>query len=122
MVRPKQSFLCFLGLALLGASLSAQVPTGKIFGTVTDEQGTPLPGVAVEATSPQLVGKAAAVTEPNGVYRLFGLTPGTQEKEKSSSSMNPVGRISFPTHLLLLSASKILTHRLERYDGGRSNT
>jgi hypothetical protein len=92
MGRPKPSFFCFLGLALLGASLSAQVPTGKILGTVVDEQGNPLPGVAVEATSPQLVGKAAAVTEPNGVYRLFGLTPGTYKVTFTLQGFKPVIR------------------------------
>ena len=60
----------------MGTALSAQTPTGKMFGTVTDDQGTPLPGVTVEATSPKLVGKAAAVTDENGVYRIFALTPG----------------------------------------------
>jgi Carboxypeptidase regulatory-like domain/TonB dependent receptor-like, beta-barrel len=63
-------------LALVAASLFAQTPTGKLFGTVTDDQGAPLPGVTVEATSPKLVGKAAAVTDENGAYRLFALTPG----------------------------------------------
>jgi hypothetical protein len=92
MVRPKQSLFCFLGLALFSASLFAQVSTGKIFGTVTDEQGTPLPGVAVEATSPQLVGKATAVTETNGVYRLFGLTPGTYKLTFTLQGFKPVIR------------------------------
>jgi hypothetical protein len=57
--------------------LCAQVPTGRILGTVSDEEGIPLPGVAVEATSPRLVGKASALTDSNGDYRLFALTPGT---------------------------------------------
>jgi len=78
--RPQRVFM-FLGyavfiFALSGANLSAQVPTGKIFGTVTDEQGTPLPGVTVEATSLKLVGRGAAVSDVNGVYRIFALTPG----------------------------------------------
>jgi len=64
------------GFLCLGASLQAQIPTGRVIGTVTDENETPLPGVSVEATSPDLVGKAYAVTEANGVYRLFALTPG----------------------------------------------
>jgi len=69
-------FLAFLGLLVLSMSLSAQVPTGKIFGTVIDEQGSPLPGVAIEATSPKLVGKATSISDENGVYRVFALTPG----------------------------------------------
>ena len=74
------------------ASLTAQVPTGKIYGTVTDEQGNPLPGVAVEATSAQLVGKAAAVTETNGVYRLFALTPGTYKITFTLAGFKPLTR------------------------------
>ena len=81
-----------LTILLFAAALSAQVPTGKIFGTVTDEQGTPLPGVAVEATSAQLVGKAAAVTEPNGVYRLFALTPGTYKITFTLTGFKPLTR------------------------------
>ncbi len=63
-------------LIFSSASLFSQVPTGQLYGTVTDEQGTPLPGVSVEATSPKLVGRAATVSAANGIYRLFSLTPG----------------------------------------------
>jgi hypothetical protein len=69
--------LVIIAFSFLSASLFSQVPTGQLYGTVTDEDGNPLPGVAVEATSPKLVGKAATVTEASGVYRLFALTPGT---------------------------------------------
>ena len=65
---------------LSGISLSAQImPEGKITGRVVDEQGTPLPGVTVEATSPKLVGKAATVTDNNGTFRLMALPSGTYE-------------------------------------------
>jgi len=57
--------------------LAAKVPSGQIFGTVTDEQGTPLPGVAVEGTSASLVGRADALTDAKGVFRLLALSPGT---------------------------------------------
>jgi hypothetical protein len=67
-------FLCFW---LLSVALYSQVPTGQIYGTVTDEAGSPLPGVAILATSPDLVGKASTVTDIDGDYRLFALTPGT---------------------------------------------
>jgi hypothetical protein len=73
----KKIFLLFLGLISISAGLYAQVPTGQIFGKVADETGSPLPGVVVLATSPDLVGKATAVTDTDGDYRLFALTPGT---------------------------------------------
>jgi len=76
-MRPiKRALISLIALALIGTHVSAQVPTGKIFGTVTDEQGTPLPGVTVEATCPKLVGKGTAISDEKGVYRIFALTPG----------------------------------------------
>ena len=77
--------LCVTAIILIifllsGISLSAQImPEGKITGRVVDEQGTPLPGVTVEATSPKLVGKAATVTDNNGTFRLMALPSGTYE-------------------------------------------
>ena len=76
MGRLRRAFIYLIALALLGTYLSAQVPTSKLFGTVTDEQGNPLPGVTIEATSPKLVGKGTAVSDENGAYRVFALTPG----------------------------------------------
>jgi len=76
MGKPTKAFLCLIALVPMGVYLYAQVPTSKLFGTVTDEQGTPLPGVTVEATSPKLVGKAATISDETGAYRIFALTPG----------------------------------------------
>ncbi len=96
MLKGKGALIIFLifvcAVVFLSVMLSAQVPTGKIFGTVTDENGTPLPGVAVEATSPSLVGKATAVTDINGVYRLFALTPGTYKIKFALQGFKPLTR------------------------------
>ena len=73
----KRVFIVSIGFFLISALLVAQTPTGKVFGTVTDEQGNPLPGVTVDASSPKLVGRISALTGMNGDYRLFALTPGT---------------------------------------------
>jgi hypothetical protein len=77
MIFGKRVFLLFFGLLFVSVFVFSQVPTGRIFGTVTDEQGEPLPGVTVEATSPKLLGKASTFTDSDGDYRLFALTPGT---------------------------------------------
>ena len=71
--------ICFIlfGLALIIGLLVAQESKGKIIGTVTDDEGLPLPGVTVEATSPKMVGIATAITTESGVYRLLALPPGT---------------------------------------------
>jgi hypothetical protein len=69
--------LVIMALFLTGSLAIAQVvPTAKITGKVTDAQGAPLPGVSVEATSPKMVGKASAVTDAAGDYRLFSLPSG----------------------------------------------
>ncbi|MBU4329689.1 MAG: TonB-dependent receptor [Acidobacteria bacterium] len=57
--------------------LAAQQPTGKIIGKVTDDTGTGLPGVAVSAESPRMVGGAATITDTEGTFRLFSLPSGT---------------------------------------------
>jgi hypothetical protein len=51
-------------------------PTGTISGKVVDQQGLPLPGVAVTATSPALQGSRSATTSANGDYILPFLPSG----------------------------------------------
>lgn len=71
----------FLSLLFLVISplLPQIMPEGKITGRVVDDQGNPLPGVNVEASSPKLVGKATTVTDASGVYRLMALPSGEYE-------------------------------------------
>jgi hypothetical protein len=54
-------------------------PEGRITGKVVDNQGSPLPGVSVDATNPKMVGKAATVTDLNGTFRLMALPSGKYE-------------------------------------------
>ncbi len=68
--------LLTISVLLLAGMLTAQQTTAKIFGTVQLEDGSLVPGVNVEATSPKLVGKASTVTDENGAFRLVNLTPG----------------------------------------------
>jgi hypothetical protein len=69
--------LLTISLLLCVGLLTAQQTKAKIFGTVQLEDGSLVPGVSVEATSPKLVGKSTAVTDENGVFRLANLTPGS---------------------------------------------
>jgi len=69
--------LLAMSVLLLVGTLPAQRTTGQIFGKIVDDQGAPLPGVAITAQGPRLVGKATAVTNDQGFYRLLALTPGT---------------------------------------------
>jgi hypothetical protein len=77
----KQLFFLFLIVCLstAGTAFTQLTPEGRIIGKVADDQGNPLPGVTVEATSPKLVGKASTVTDLNGTYRLMALPSGTFE-------------------------------------------
>src|SRR5947208_13427021 len=67
-----------LGLALLfiGTTVFAQT-VGSISGTVRDSNGGGLPGVTVEAKSSAAQGTHTALSDPNGIYRLPLLPPGT---------------------------------------------
>ena len=72
----KIGILLVLVFAFAIGSSYAQRLTGKITGVVTDDGGMPLPGVAVEISSPVLMGVRAQVTSEKGVYRFFNLPPG----------------------------------------------
>jgi hypothetical protein len=75
----KRLIIAILALFMAGVAFAQLVPTSKMEGKVVDSTGAPLPGVAVEATSPKLVGKATAVTAGDGTYRLFSLPSGVYE-------------------------------------------
>ena len=49
-------FFLILNLAIFCSLSYAQRVTGKIVGKVSDDEGTPLPGVTVEISSPSLMG------------------------------------------------------------------
>ncbi|OGD24480.1 MAG: hypothetical protein A2Y69_00600 [Candidatus Aminicenantes bacterium RBG_13_59_9] len=54
----------------------AQKQTGAIRGTVKDESGEPLPGVAVELTGPALMGTRTDTTDAAGEFRFLALPIG----------------------------------------------
>jgi len=88
-------FLCLVFIALLfaGGTAFAQVtPEGKITGKVIDSQGSPLPGVMVEAASPKLIGKASAITDGNGVYRFMALPSGPYDITFTLAGFNTLVR------------------------------
>ena len=61
-------------LALLPRTAVAQ---STIAGLVTDSSGAVLPGVTVEASSPELIERSrAAVTNSEGRYSIIDLRPG----------------------------------------------
>jgi len=72
--------------------LIAQAPTGKMIGTVTDDEGIPLPGITVEASSPKMIGKSAVITDENGIYRIFALPSGQYTIRYTLEGFNTVVR------------------------------
>ncbi|MFO7867419.1 MAG: TonB-dependent receptor [Candidatus Aminicenantes bacterium] len=71
--------LPFLFPAVLLAAQDA-TQTGAINGRVTDQDGEPLPGVAVTITSPAMIqGIRSAVTTENGTFRFVSLPVGNYE-------------------------------------------
>ena len=67
---------CVLALAAGTSPAAAQSTTGTISGHVVDSQGLALPGVTVNATSPNLQGVRSAATSVNGDYIFTGLPSG----------------------------------------------
>jgi len=63
-------------LILSPLAFSQSKETGAIVGKVTDEENTPLPGVTITLSSPNLMGTRAFVTDAQGAYRFPALPPG----------------------------------------------
>jgi hypothetical protein len=75
----------------LSAPLVAQT-TGIVAGTVTDPNGSPLPGVTVEARSAALQGTRVDTTDPYGAYRLPLLPPGQYTVTFTIEGFRPMTR------------------------------
>ncbi len=78
-------------LLLVSAPIGAQEQTGSLEGVVRDVQGEMLPGVTVEATSPNLMGTAVAVTDGRGSFRFPALPPGVYTVVATLEGFNPSG-------------------------------
>lgn len=70
-------FLATVALVLLVPWAASAQSLGAIGGVVRDTTGGVLPGVTVEASSPELIeGSREAVTDGQGVFLITGLRPG----------------------------------------------
>jgi Carboxypeptidase regulatory-like domain len=81
-------------LVVNSAPASAQnVTSGAIAGVVRDSSGAVMPGVTVEAASPELIeGSRTAVTDAVGQYKIVDLRPGTYAVTFSLSGFSSVKR------------------------------
>lgn len=80
----------FVSVLLFAFGAFAQTSeTGAIVGTVA-QAGTPLPGVTIEARSPNLQGTRTEVTDAQGHFRLSLLPPGDYTVTSTLSGFNTV--------------------------------
>lgn len=63
-------------LVFLGNNIYSQEQSGEVIGTVVLEDGSAIPGVLIEASGKNLIGKKTAVSDENGAFRILGLPPG----------------------------------------------
>ncbi|MFL6192979.1 MAG: carboxypeptidase regulatory-like domain-containing protein [Thermoanaerobaculia bacterium] len=68
----------------------AQVQSGNIYGTVTDDSGSPLPGVTVTLTGSGA--PVIQVTDEQGKFRFLGLPPGAYGVRAELESFTPAER------------------------------
>jgi Carboxypeptidase regulatory-like domain/TonB dependent receptor len=69
-----RTWLVIVATLFVATGATAQNTNGTISGHVVDSQGLPLPGVTVNATSPNLQGVRTATSSSNGDY-IFSLLP-----------------------------------------------
>ena len=81
----------FLSILLLTAFPALAQTTANLTGTVTTE-GSPIPGVSVTITSPNLQGSRTASTDINGNYNFTALPPGDYNVKFEMEGMQPVNR------------------------------
>ena len=78
MIKGSTKILLLLCFSLIFTSISfTQELTGSIRGTITDQEGTLLPGVEVTASSEAMMGTKKYVSTDSGAIRFPALPPGT---------------------------------------------
>lgn len=96
-MRKRWNPILFVALALALAASPAiwaqGVQTATLIGTVTDSEGTGLPGVTVRATSDVLQGDRTTVSGINGDFIMRGLPPGSYRVVFTLEGMTAVERV-----------------------------
>jgi hypothetical protein len=87
-----QTVILALSFLAVSTAASAQGTTGSINGSVTDNTGAMVPGVAVAASGPAVMGTQTAVTNEQGQYRFPSLPPGSYRLEYQLSGFSTVVR------------------------------
>jgi hypothetical protein len=74
---------------LLGVTASAQVETGQIAGTITDESGAVVPGATITVRNLASNAQRTAQSSAVGAYLIVGLEPGTYQVTVTSTQFKP---------------------------------
>src|SRR5437660_1156693 len=90
--------LCVLMIGV-SAPVLAQVTTGTIVGTVTDESGAVLPGVTATLQGANVPGQPTTVTGSDGVYRFPSIPPGEYSLTFTLQGFSTVRRERIPVPL-----------------------
>ena len=86
------SILLVLALVVTGIAVWAQVPTGIISGTVTDESGAVIPNAAITITN-KATGAARSVTaNASGIFSASALEPGEYEVRSENTGFRTTVR------------------------------
>jgi len=86
MSRTRILFVIVACLILASVASAQELQSGAIRGRTVDDNGQPLPGVAITISGPAYIGKATAVTNADGLFRVINLTPGTRYEIKAELS------------------------------------
>ncbi len=85
-------FALVAGFALASAGFAQGTQAATLTGSVTSNDGQPLPGVTVAVTSPALLGERTTVSSVNGDYIFKNLPPGIYTVRFTLEGMQTVER------------------------------
>ncbi len=111
-------------IAFTAITASAQVESGVIAGTVTDDSGAVIPNATVTATSVASNAKRTTQSSATGTYTIVGLQPGTYQVTVDSSQFKPYNakvEVTVGGHITLdarLSISATVTEVQVEAEGG----
>ncbi|MFP4081710.1 MAG: TonB-dependent receptor domain-containing protein [Candidatus Aminicenantes bacterium] len=89
----KISFFLAVLMVSLPLCFSQVIPTGKLNGTVMDEEGLALPGATVTISSPAMIlPQMVSVTNEKGFYRFVGLPSGKYQVKVEMPGMKTLIR------------------------------
>ncbi len=87
-------FVTFAALSLGGVMVSAQLETGQIAGTVTDQTGAAVPGAIVDVKNLSTNTVRNTVSSSTGAYLVLGLEPAIYQVTVSSNNFKAfVGKV-----------------------------